>query len=191
MILIGATILRAEVLVVTKLDTADAVQIQMVRKNIHAFNPQAIVIDSAMPVAVDEPSLLRGKRVLVVEDGPTLTHGGMRFGAGVLAAHKYGASELVDPRPYAVGSIRQTFVEYPHIDSLLPAMGYGSTQIHELERTIERVPCDVVLVATSIDVRRLINIRQPTVRVTYELEEIGRPNLNDVVGDFLRRVDSP
>jgi predicted GTPase len=183
--------LRADVLVLTKLDTADAVGILTVRKNINAFNPKAIVIDSVMPVAVDAPALLRGKRVLVVEDGPTLTHGGMRFGAGVLAAHKYGASELVDPRPYAVGSIQQTFAEYPHIDSLLPAMGYGSTQIHELEQTIQQVPCDVVLVATPIDLRRLINIRQPTVRVTYELEEIGRPTLRDVIGDFLRRTDSP
>lgn len=180
--------LRADVLILTKLDTADATQILTVRKNIHAFNPQATVIDSVMPVTVDTPVLLRGKRVLVVEDGPTLTHGGMRFGAGVLAAHKFGASELVDPRPHAVGSIQQTFAEYPHIDSLLPAMGYGSTQIHELEQTIERTPCDVVVVATPIDLRRLIDIRQPTVRVTYELEEIGQPTLRDVVRDFLRRV---
>lgn len=183
--------LRADVLILTKLDTADAAGILTVRKNIHAFNPQAIVIDSAMPVAVDKAPLLRAKRVLVVEDGPTLTHGGMRFGAGVLAAHKYGASDLVDPRPHAVGSIQQTFAKYPHMNSVLPAMGYGSTQIHELEQTIQRVPCDVVLVATPIDLRRLITILQPTVRVSYELEEIGRPTLRDVIGDFVRRTDSP
>jgi predicted GTPase len=125
--------------------------------------------------------------VLVVEDGPTLTHGGMRFGAGVLAAHKYGATHLVDPRPFAVGSIRDTFRHYPHLETVLPAMGYGPQQLQELEATIRQVACDLVVIATPVDLRGLVTIQQPTCRVRYELEEIGRPTLREVLQDFLRR----
>jgi predicted GTPase len=138
-----------------------------------------------MPVSIDDPKLVRGKRVLVVEDGPTLTHGGMSFGAGVLAARKFGARELVDPRPSAVGSIRHAFQEYPHImGAVLPAMGYGHEQVRELEETIRKTECDLVLIAAPVDLRRIIQIRQPTCRVRYEIAEIGRPTLQEVLHDF-------
>lgn len=180
-------LLRAHVIVLTKLDTADVARIDAVRRSVHDFNPNAIVIDSAMPVHVDDPGMIRGKRVLVVEDGPTLTHGEMSFGAGVLAAHKYGAKELVDPRPAAVGSVGQTFAQYPHVNQVLPAMGYGKQQVHDLEETIGRVDCDLVVIASPVDLRRIIQIHKPTCRVTYELEELGRPTLREVVLDFLAR----
>jgi len=174
-------LLRADVLVLTKMDTASQEQIRVVRANIRQFNPKAVVLETAMPVTVDHPHLIKGKRVLVIEDGPTLTHGGMSFGAGVLAATQQGAGEFVDPRPYAVGTIQQTFARYPHIGNLLPAMGYGAAQVRELEDTINRVPCDVVLIATPVDLGRIIAIKQPTCRVTYHLEEQGRPGLRDVL----------
>jgi predicted GTPase len=180
-------LLRARVIVLTKLDTADVQQIHAVRRTVHELNPTAIVIDSAMPVRLEDASMIRGKRVLIVEDGPTLTHGEMTFGAGVLAAHKYGAKELVDPRPAAVGSIRQTFAQYPHLTQVLPAMGYGGLQVDDLKQTIERVDCDLVVIATPVDLRRIIPIRQPTCRVTYELEEIGHPTLDEAVRDFLAK----
>jgi predicted GTPase len=180
-------LLRAGVIVLTKLDTADVQQIHAVRRTVHELNPTAIVIDSAMPVRLEDASMIRGKRVLIVEDGPTLTHGEMTFGAGVLAAHKYGAKELVDPRPAAVGSIRQTFAQYPHLTQVLPAMGYGGLQVDDLKQTIERVDCDLVVIATPVDLRRIIPIRQPTCRVTYELEEIGHPTLDEAVRDFLAK----
>jgi predicted GTPase len=180
--------LRAHVLVLTKLDTADAEGINLVRRNIREYNPRAVVIDSIMPVTVEEPKLVGGKRVLVVEDGPTLTHGGMNFGAGTLAAVKFGARECVDPRPHAVGSLAQTFADYPHLGRVLPAMGYGRQQIHDLEETIRRVDCDLVVIATPIDLRRVVRIRQPACRVTYELEEIGRPILQGVLRDFVQRI---
>lgn len=178
-------LLRADVLVLTKLDTAQTAKVQAVRANILAVNAEARVIDSAMPVTVEDPERISGARVLVVEDGPTLTHGGMRFGAGVMAAEKYDAAELIDPRSFAVGSIAQVFTQYPHIGWLLPAMGYGSRQIHELEETIQRIDCDLVILATPVDLRRLIRIRQPTCRVTYEFQEIGRPTLRDVLHDVI------
>jgi predicted GTPase len=180
--------LRAHVLVLTKLDTADAEGIDLVRRNIREYNPRAVVIDSIMPVTVEEPKSVGGKRVLVVEDGPTLTHGGMNFGAGTLAAVKFGARECVDPRSHAVGSLAQTFADYPHLGRVLPAMGYGPQQIHDLEETIRRVDCDLVLIATPIDLRGVVRIRQPACRVTYELEEIGRPILQEVLRDFVRRI---
>lgn len=180
---------RADVLIINKLDTADIEQICEVRRNAHVCNPNAVVIDAGMPVSLDEPRRVRGKRVLVVEDGPTLTHGGMSFGAGILAARKFGARELVDPRPYAVGSIRRTFHEYPHImGAALPAMGYGHEQMRELEETINKTECDLVMIATPVDLRRVIHIEQPTCRVRYEIEEIGRPTLQEVVRDFLLKV---
>ena len=151
----------------------------MVRANIRQFNPKAVVLETTMPVTVDLPHLIKGKRVLVVEDGPTLTHGGMSFGAGVLAAKQQGARELVDPRAYAVGTIQQTFIQYPHIGPVLPALGYGATQIRELEDTINRVPCDVVLIATPVDLGRIISIKHPTCRVVYSLEEPGTSGLRD------------
>ncbi len=182
-------LLRADVLILNKLDTADIEQICEVRRNIHIYNPTAVVIDAGMPVSLDEPRRVRGKRVLVVEDGPTLTHGGMGFGAGILAARKFGAGELVDPRPYAVGSIRRAFHEYPHImGAALPAMGYGREQMRELEETINKTDCDLVMIATPVDLRRVIHIARPTCRVRYEIEEIGRPTLREVVRDFLLKV---
>lgn len=174
-------LLRADVLVLTKMDSASVEQIHTVRENIRQLNPKATVLDTTMPVTVDHPDLIKGKRVLIIEDGPTLTHGGMSFGAGVLAAKQQGAGEFVDPRPYAVGTIQDTFAQYPHIGSLLPAMGYGATQVRELEETIRRVPCDVVLIATPVDLRRIISITQPTCRVTYRLEEQGTPGFRDVL----------
>jgi predicted GTPase len=183
-------LLRADVLVLTKMDSASEEQIQMVRENIRQLNPKATVLETTMPVAVDHPHLIKGKRVLVIEDGPTLTHGGMSFGAGVLAAKQQGAGEFVDPRAYAVGTIQQTFARYPHIGNLLPAMGYGAAQVRELEETIRRVPCDVVLIATPVDLGRIITINQPTCRVTYHLEERGTPGFKDVLQDIILKVRS-
>ena len=182
--------LRAHVLILNKLDTAKSDAIATVRRNIREFNPRAIVIDAAMPLEIDEPEKVRGKRVLVVEDGPTLTHGGMSFGAGVIAATKFGAREFVDPRPFAVGSIQHTFTSHPHVGRLLPAMGYGDLQLHELEETIRNTDCDLVVIATPVDLRRIIKIAQPTCRVTYEIEEIGEPTLKQVLEDFVARGDS-
>ncbi|MEK7237534.1 MAG: cyclic 2,3-diphosphoglycerate synthase [Nitrospirota bacterium] len=181
-------LLRADVLVITKMDTASPEQIQVVRSNIRQFNLKASVLETSMPVTVDHPHLIKGKRVLVIEDGPTLTHGGMSFGAGVLAARQQGAGELVDPRPYAVGTIQQTFAQYPHIGKLVPAMGYGATQVRELEETINRVPCDVVLIATPVDLRRIISIKHPTCRVTYRLEEQGTPGFRDVLQGIILKA---
>jgi predicted GTPase len=180
--------LRAQVIIIPKLDSADPEAVARVRASIHDHNPRARVVEAAMPVTVDRPDLVRGKRVLVVEDGPTLTHGEMAFGAGVLAARRCGAAQLVDPRPCAVGSIRQTFARYNHVRDLLPAMGYGPVQVHELEETIRAVDCDAVLVATPIDLRRVVEIRQPTVRVRYELEETGALRLRDVLDGIVRRA---
>jgi predicted GTPase len=136
-----------------------------------------MVVEAASPITVDEPAAIAGKRVLAIEDGPTLTHGGMGYGAGVLAARKHGAAEVVDPRAFAVGRIRDTFAAYPGIGPLLPAMGYGDEQIRDLEATIEATPADVVLVATPVDLRRIIRISKPALRVRYELEEVGHPDL--------------
>ena len=139
-------------------------------------------------MAGDHPELIRGKRVLVIEDGPTVTHGEMRFGAGTVLARKYGAREIIDPRPYVVGSLTATFQMYPNVGALLPAMGYGATQVGDLEATIARVPCDVVIVGTPIDLSRLITIAQPTVRVRYDLQEIGKPDLGDLMGRFVANM---
>ncbi len=175
---------RAKVIVINKIDTASLDNINIVRNHIREINSDAIVIDAASPLFVENGEVIRGKKVLVVEDGPTLTHGGMKYGAGVMAAYKYGASELVDPKPYAVGSIVGTFKKYTHIENLLPAMGYGEKQIKELEQTINNSHAELVIVATPIDLGRLININIPSVRVKYELEEIGTPTLEDVLKDF-------
>lgn len=180
-----ANFLRAHVLVVNKVDSAGVAATNLVRRNIELFNPEAIVIQSAMPLTVTDPSLIRGKRVLIVEDGPTLTHGGMAFGAGTLAARQFGAREIVDPRPFAVGSIAQTFAAFPHLGAVLPAMGYGADQMKELEETIRRVDCDVVLVATPIDLNRLLALSRPACRVTYDVEEVGHPTLHEILERFL------
>ncbi|MCK9617064.1 MAG: cyclic 2,3-diphosphoglycerate synthase [Lentimicrobiaceae bacterium] len=177
----------SDVIVINKIDTADNANIQKVRDNIARVNPKAIVIDGASPVTVDKPELIRGKKVLVVEDGPTLTHGEMKIGAGTVAANKYGAAELVDPRPYTVGKLSETFRIYPNIGTLLPAMGYGDQQVKDLETTIANTPCDAVVIATPIDLNRIIKINKPTVKVGYELQEIGEPNLEQVIDDFIKK----
>jgi predicted GTPase len=181
-------LLRADVLVLTKLDTAPKDQIAAVRARIAAANPSATVIDSAMPVRVENPEQIGGARVLVVEDGPTLTHGGMRFGAGVIAAEQYDAAELIDPRPFAVGSIREVYATYPHVGMVLPAMGYGPRQIQELSETIHRVDCDLILIATPVDLGALISISQPTCRVTYEFQETGKPDLKQVLQNVIAQA---
>ncbi|MEK7798248.1 MAG: cyclic 2,3-diphosphoglycerate synthase [Acidobacteriota bacterium] len=172
---------RASCIVINKIDTADKKGIEEVKANIARYNPKALVIEAASPVTVEDPAAIRGKRVLVVEDGPTLTHGGMGYGAGVIAAQRFGAASLVDPRPYAVGSIAATFRKYPGIGTLLPAVGYGEKQMNELKQTIEKVDCDLVLIATPIDLRRAIHFERPALRVTYELQEIGKPDLDDAL----------
>ena len=177
-------LLMADVVVINKIDSADPEGIQIVRDNIRELNPDAIVIDGASPLSVDNPDIIKDANVLVVEDGPTLTHGEMKYGAGVVAAEKFGAADLVDPRPYAVGSISETFEKYPEIGILLPAMGYGEKQIKDLETTINKTECDVVLIATPIDLRRIVKINKPAVQVKYELQEIGHPTLMDVLKDF-------
>jgi predicted GTPase len=177
----GVNFKTADVIVINKIDTADLDDILEVRENIGRENPGAVVVDAASPVFVEDGEQIRGKKVLVVEDGPTLTHGGMKYGAGVMAAMKYGAGELVDPRPYAVGSIAETFEKYPEIGILLPAMGYGTQQMKDLEATINKVEADLVVIGTPIDLGRIVNFKKPTVRVTYELEEIGTPTLTDIL----------
>jgi predicted GTPase len=177
----------ADVIVINKMDSAAPENIQVVRESIEAINPGAIVIDGASPIKVDDPSVIRGKKVLVVEDGPTLTHGEMKIGAGVVAARKFGASELVDPRPFTVGKLKETFEIYPGIGTLLPAMGYGEQQLKDLEATINSTECDAVVIGTPIDLNRIINIRKPNTRVFYDLQEIGDPNLEGVIGDFLKK----
>ena len=180
-----ANLRLADVVVINKMDTAQPEDVDTLRRNIQATNPQATVIEAASPIFVDDPKAITGKRVLVVEDGPTLTHGGMAYGAGIVAAKRFSAAEIVDPRPYAVGSIVETFKEYPQTGPLLPAMGYGKRQIEELEETIDSTPCDLVLVATPIDLGRLIEVNKPVVRVRYELQEIGKPTLEDVLAERL------
>jgi predicted GTPase len=184
----GEVTLRiADVVVINKMDSASPESIQIVRESIEKVNPGAIVIDGASPIKVDDPSLIKGKKVLVVEDGPTLTHGEMKLGAGVVAARKFGASELVDPRPYTVGKLSETFRLYPNIGTLLPAMGYGDQQLHDLEKTINNTKCDSVIIATPIDLNRIIKIKKPNTRVYYDLQEIGDPNLTQVLDEFVKK----
>jgi predicted GTPase len=177
----------ADVAVINKIDSADAAGIQTVRKNIAAINPGAIVVDAASTLDVDDPSVIKGKRVLAIEDGPTLTHGEMKIGAAVVAAQKFGAAGFVDPRPYTVGKLKDTFKTYPNIGVLLPAMGYGKQQLKDLEATINRTDCDSVVIGTPIDLSRIIKINKPFTRVYYNLQEIGRPNLDGVLGDFIKK----
>ena len=176
----------ADVVVINKIDSASADDIQTVRENIERVNPLATVVNASSPVSVDDPDIIKGKRVLCIEDGPTLTHGEMRFGAGTIAARRYGAAELVDPRPYTVGHIAESFRLYPHIGALLPAMGYSKEQLKDLETTINRTDCEAVVVATPIDLRRVIKINKPSTRVHYELQEIGEPTLEGILTAFGR-----
>ncbi len=177
----------ADVIVINKIDTASPEAIQTVRENIQKVNPKATVIDGASPITVDKPELIKGKRVLCVEDGPTLTHGHMKIGAGIVAARKFGAAELVDPRSAAVGKLAETFKIYPNIGTLLPAMGYGDQQVKDLEATINKVDCDTVVIATPIDLNRIVKINKPTVKVGYDLQEIGSPNLTEVLDEFCKK----
>ncbi|NOQ98259.1 MAG: GTPase [Calditrichae bacterium] len=176
----------ADVIVINKIDTADNEDIRAVRESVFEVNPNATIVEAASPIFIDDYQLIRGKRVLAVEDGPTLTHGEMTYGAAVVAAEKFGALELVDPRPYTVGTITETYEKYPEIGSLLPAMGYDDQQIKDLEKTINQTECDVVIIGTPIDLRKLININKTAVRVTYELQEIGKPDLKETLHKFMK-----
>ena len=171
----------ADVIVLNKVDTADMADVTTVQNNIRLLNPKATVVFAASPITVEDPTSIAGARVLVVEDGPTLTHGEMTFGAGTVAAERFGAAEIIDPRPYAVGSIQATFEKYPDIGKLLPAMGYGDEQVKDLEETIANTPADLVIVGTPIDLQRVIKIKQPSQRVRYELQEIGQPTLAEIL----------
>jgi predicted GTPase len=175
---------RADVIVINKIDTASFENINRIRTNIRLINPKAAVVDAASPIFVENSEMIFNKRVLCIEDGPTLTHGEMKYGAGILAAYKFGAREIVDPRRFAVGTIAETFRIYPDIGTLLPAMGYGKKQMKDLEETINRSDCDVVIIATPVDLRRLVNLNKPAVRVQYELQTIGSPSLEDVLKPF-------
>ena len=176
----------ADVLVINKVDTADYAGIRTIYEHARLYNPDAVVVEAASPLFADHPEQIRGKRVLVIEDGPTLTHGEMAYGAGYVAAQRFGAAEIIDPRPYAVASIAATYEKYPTTGCVLPAMGYGEAQIRDLENTINRTPCDLVIVGTPIDLTRLLEIRHPMLRVRYELQVIGHPTLEEILTDHLK-----
>ncbi len=185
----GETNLRwADVVVINKIDTADGEYINYVRSNIQQYNPDAIIVDAASPISVEDASVIRGKRVLVIEDGPTATHGEMQYGAGTVAAHKFGAAEIVDPRPYLKGTLLDTFAKYPDIGAVLPAMGYGGKQVKDLEATIAATPCDGVIIGTPIDLRRICKIKQKSTRVGYDLQEIGEPTLKTILAEFVLKM---
>ena len=176
-----SNVLMSDVVVINKVGSADPIDVEEVRNNIRVMNPQAVIVEAASPISVEDPSVIEGKSVLVIGDGPTLTHGGMEFGAGVVAAGKFGAVEIIDPRPYTVGTITETFEKYPDIGALLPAMGYGEQQMKDLEETIRLTECDSVIIGTPIDLRRVIHIDKPSTRVTYDLQIIGKPDLADII----------
>jgi predicted GTPase len=178
---------RADIVVINKVDTATPADVETVRQNIRVNNPRARVMETACRVMPRDPELIAGRRVLVVEDGPTLTHGGMPYGAGVVAARKWGASELVDARPFAIGSIAGTYQKFPHLTSLLPAMGYSNMQRHELEQTINETSADLVVVATPVDLGRILKLNKPCVRVGYEIEEMTKPTFKEILKDFTTR----
>ncbi|MCL1812969.1 MAG: cyclic 2,3-diphosphoglycerate synthase [Treponema sp.] len=182
------TLRLADVVVINKIDSADFDGIQTVRDNIEKANPKAVVVEAASTISVDKPELIRGKRVLVVEDGPTLTHGEMKLGAGIVAARRFGAAEIIDPRPFVVGKLADTFRIYPNIGCLLPAMGYGEQQMKDLSATIEKTDCDSVVIATPIDLGRVIKIAKPNTRVEYSLQEIGHPDMDDVLKMFIKKI---
>jgi len=177
----------ADTIIINKMETAAPEGIQILRENIHRVNTDATIIEGASPIKVDDPSIIKNKKVLVVEDGPTLTHGEMKIGAGTVAARKYGAAECIDPRPYTVGKLSETFEKYPNIGVLLPAMGYSEQQLKDLETTINSTDCDSVIIGTPIDLNRIINIKKPSTRVFYDLQEIGEPSLKDVLAEFINK----
>jgi predicted GTPase len=181
----------ADVVVINKIDSAAPENVRKVRESIATVNPNATIVNAASVIHIDNPNLIKGKRVLVIEDGPTLTHGGMAYGAGTIAARQGGAADIVDPRPYAVESIAEAFRKYPSIGPILPAIGYSAHQLRHLETTINKVDCDAVMVATPIDLSRIIDIRKPHTRVSYELQEVGSPNLEEILSDFLRARNLP
>ena len=182
-----ANLRMANVVIINKVDTADPQNVKRVKENIKMVNPKAIILDAASPITADKPELIKGKRALVIEDGPTLTHGNMPYGAGTIMAQRLGAKEIVDPKPYAVGSMKETYKKYAHLGTILPALGYGEKQIAELKETIDRTPCDVVVIGTPIDLRRVMTINKPTVRVNYELQVLGPVSLEQVLEEFLQR----
>ena len=184
------TLRLADVVVINKIDSADFDNIQAIRTNIERVNPRAEVVDAASTISVEKPEIIRGKRVLVIEDGPTLTHGDMKIGAGIVAAKRFGAAEIVDPRPYAVGKIAETFRIYPNVGNLLPAMGYGEEQMRDLKATIDRTDCDSVIIATPIDLGRVVQITKPNTRVEYNLQEIGSPSMDDVLAGFIKNIQN-
>ena len=179
----------ADIALINKIDSAISEAIAQVEENIGKVNPSAKVIRANSKITVDNPELIKGKRVLIVEDGPTLTHGGMKIGAGTVAAERFGSSDIIDPRPYTVGKLKETFEIYPEIGKLLPAMGYGKQQLRDLEETINRTDCDAVIIGTPIDLTRVISINKPSTRVHYELEEIGSPNLEEILKEFIKEHD--
>jgi predicted GTPase len=182
------TLRLADVVVINKIDSADFDNIQTVRNNVEKVNPRAAVVDAASTITVDNPGVIRGKRVLVIEDGPTLTHGEMKIGAGIVAARRFGGAEIIDPRSFVVGKLAETYRIYPNIGKLLPAMGYGEQQMKDLSATIERADCDSVVIATPIDLGRVIKINKPSTRVEYSLQEIGHPNMDDILKDFIKKI---
>jgi len=182
----GETNLKmADIVVINKIDSADKKDIELVRENIGKYNKNATIIEAASPISVENGDHIKGKRVLVIEDGPTLTHGGMKYGAGMVAAKKYGAKEIINAKPYAVGSIKETYEKYDHIEDILPAMGYGDNQVKELEEIVKSIDCDVIISGTPIDIKRVIDTDKKIVRVGYSLQEIGYPNLTQVLKDFI------
>ncbi len=183
-----ANLRMADVVIINKIDSADPADVHELRENIRSVNSRARIVEAASPVIVERSEQIMGKRVLVVEDGPTLTHGEMQFGAGTVAALKFGAAELVDPRQWAVGKIKETFEIYPEIGTLLPAMGYGEKQIKDLTATIDKVPCDLVIIGTPIDLKRVAKFKKPSVRVQYELQEIGEPSLKTILDEFSQKL---
>ncbi len=181
----GETNLRlADVIVINKIDSANKADVDTVRANVEKYNPAALVIEAASPLKVDAYASIKNKKVLIVEDGPTLTHGGMAYGAGFVAAKKYGAGEIIDPRPYAAGSIKETYAKFDHMENVLPAMGYGDQQIKDLEETINKIDCDLIISGTPIDMTRVLQTKKPILRVEYYLQEIGQPSLEDVLQKF-------
>ena len=182
----GETNLKmADIVVINKIDSADKKDIELVRENIGKYNKNATIIEAASPISVENGDHIKEKRVLVIEDGPTLTHGGMKYGAGMVAAKKYGAKEIINAKPYAVGSIKETYEKYDHIEDILPAMGYGDNQVKELEEIVKSIDCDVIISGTPIDIKRVIDTDKKIVRVGYSLQEIGYPNLTQVLKDFI------
>ena len=182
-----ANLRMANVVIINKVDTADPQNVKQVKENVKMVNPKAMILDAASPITADQPELIKGRRALVIEDGPTLTHGNMPYGAAAIMAQRLGAREIVDPKPYAVGSIKETYKKYTHLGAVLPALGYGEKQIAELKETIDRTPCDVVVIGTPIDLRRVMTINKPTVRVNYELQVLGPVSLEEVLEEFLQR----